>query len=136
MLGSQDVNVNFLPVAKATLSLSLSQRPRFPPPWSLCSHSKKPFCFLSSPLCNQTLRNISTSGRSVDRETPASGGFIDFQWRETSPQCAIQSRYFSTQPIFCCDCHASVLMAGCSNRLSYTGVTQPSTLIYQYHTPP
>lgn len=94
----------------------------------------------SSLLCNQTLKNISASGCSVDRQTPTSGGCIDFQWgrkkkKKKSPQWAIQSSYFSTQPIFCCDCHACVLMPGCSGRLSCTGVTQASTLIYQYHTP-
>lgn len=36
------------------------------------------FCFQSSQSCNQTLRNISASGCSVDRETPTSGSCIDF----------------------------------------------------------
>lgn len=74
VLGSQDVNVNFLPVAMKTLSQRAPVPPPPPsssphPPWSPHFQSKKPFCLQSS-LCNQTLRNISTSGSPVDRETP------------------------------------------------------------------
>lgn len=115
--------------------LSLTQRPWIPPPWSPRSQSKKPFCFQSS-LYNQTLRNISTSGCSGAGDPDIWGLY----WFPVEGGGRLPSELFrvatlALQPIFCCDCHACVLMAGCSSRLSYTGVTQASTLLHQYYTP-
>lgn len=53
LLGSQDVNVNFLPVTEESLSLTLSLSLSLfqwtpgplPHPWSRRFESKKPFCF-------------------------------------------------------------------------------------------
>lgn len=89
---------------------------------------------------NQTLRNISASG-SQGRETQHLGAVLISSkqeggriggvggcrcwcwrccwWWGSSFQSAIQSDYFCTLPIFCSDCHASVLIAGCS-RLTAT----------------
>lgn len=77
LLGSQDVNVNFLPVAKETLS---HRGPGSLPHGHRAFSQRSLSVSKSSPLCNQTLRNISASGCSVDRQTPTSGGCIDFQW--------------------------------------------------------
>lgn len=46
------------------------------------------------------------------------GDVFDFQWGKMSPQWAVHRSFFSARPIFCCDCHTSVLIPGCCSRLS------------------
>lgn len=98
LLGSQDVNVNFLPVAKETLS---HRGPGSLPHGHHAFSQRSLFCFLSPPFGNQTPSNISASGCSVDWETPTSGGCVDFQRGRMSPQWAIHRTCFSTRPISC-----------------------------------
>lgn len=70
--GSQDVNVNFLAVAKETLSLTEGS---VSSPMVTTLSVKGAFLFPAVSPCNQTLRNISAWR---DRETPTSGDCIDF----------------------------------------------------------
>lgn len=76
LLGSQDVNVNFLPVTEETLSHS---GPGPLPPWSPCLQSKEPFFFPVFFASQSDIEEHLRIGLLRGPGDPTSGGCIDFQ---------------------------------------------------------
>lgn len=139
LLGSQDVNVNFLPVAKETLSLTAAL---VPSPMVTVLSVKEAFLFPVISLVQSDIeehlriRPLRWTGR------PQHLGVVliycdGWWWLERggfSLPSELSRTVTFTPGSSSADCYATVWMAWCRSCLSCRGVTQVSTI--QCNTPP